>query len=300
MPKQKPKATLRDLYRSGSQCVVAFISKMAQAPAGQAPVFPGIVGTGFLVNSKGLAVTNRHVVQVLEAMPPHPTSGKTTAGAFLLLFDEHGRGCHAVFPEIIGFASIDTFTSSDEWYGPKVPDIGMVQLAVKETPFLRLNTDDFAIEAGMTVSTIGYPLGTLPLTLHEKVSQVSPFIRLGIVSSVYPCPVPNPHGFTIDIIQQGGSSGSPIFGPDNERVVGVMWGGVLEPQLVIDAPSGYVRMPTNISLAEPAHIIAGAIEAAANYKTVQMPEVPTLQELRDLHPASTSSSGLGWEIFQSK
>ena len=85
-------------------------------------------------------------------------------------------------------------------------------------------------------------MGTFPLTLHGKVSQVSPFIRHGIVSSVYPFPTANPHGFTIDIMQQGGSSGSPIFGPDNKRVIGMVWGGV---------PA------TNISLAESAHIIDG-------------------------------------------
>jgi S1-C subfamily serine protease len=66
--------SLTELYDSASQCVVAFINKMQQAPVGQPPIFPAIIGTGFLANSEGLALTNRHVVDALEKLPKHPTT----------------------------------------------------------------------------------------------------------------------------------------------------------------------------------------------------------------------------------
>jgi S1-C subfamily serine protease len=301
MQNRPPKSSLRDLYQSASQCVVAFINKMAKAPSGQSPTFPSILGTGFLVNSKGLAVTNRHVIQALESLPLHPNSRESTAGAFLLAFDELGRGCHAVFPAIIGFAAIDSFKSGDDSNGSSIPDIGFVQLAVRDTPFLKLNSDDFAIEPGMDISTIGFPIGNPPLTLHKKVGQVSPFVRRGIVSSVYPGLVANPDCFTIDIMQQGGSSGSPIFGPDNERVVGMMWGGVPDRRAVVmGSTHGYMELPSNISLAEPARIIADALAEAAKYGTVQVSEVPTLQALQHANPVPNASMGLEWEILQPK
>jgi hypothetical protein len=49
---------------------------------------------------------------------------------------------------------------------------------------------------------MSYPMGTLPLTALGKLNQVSPFIRHGIVSSVFPMPAALPHGFTTDIIQR--------------------------------------------------------------------------------------------------
>src|SRR5207253_3990664 len=48
---------------------------------------------------------------------------------------------------------------------------------------------------------IGYPMGTLPLTALGKLNQASPFIRHGIVSSLFPFPGALPHGFTIDIMR---------------------------------------------------------------------------------------------------
>jgi hypothetical protein len=296
-----PVPLLTDLYNSASPCVVAFINKMQKSPAGQPPLFPGIFGTGFLANSEGLVLTNRHVVDVIESLPTHPTTGHGTAGALLLIFDEERQGCQLLNLPIVGTAALGTFSSNNDWYGQKVPDIGFVQLRVKENPFLELATEDFAIRPGMEISTIGYPMGTVPLTLHEKVSQLSPFIRRGIVSSVYPCPVANPHGFTIDIMQQGGSSGSPIFGPDNRRVVGMMWGGMNDTREAISETTSLIyTIPTNISLAEPAHIIKDALDEFLKGKPDFKGTLPTLKELRDAHPKPTKSTGLDWETFPPK
>ena len=242
-------------------------------------------------------MTNRHVVDAIENLPTHPTTGQGVAGALLFLLDEDYRGCQLLSLSILGTSAVGTFSSSEEWYGQKVPDIGFVQLRVRENSFLELATEKFSITPGMEISTIGYPMGDIPLTLHEKINQISPFIRRGIVSSVYPCPVANPHGFTIDIMQQGGSSGSPIFGPDNRHVVGMMWGGLQDTRQTTSGSTPiYYTFPTNISLAEPAYIIAQALAELLKQAPAQGP-LPTLKELTAGRPKTTGSSGGLWDIL---
>lgn len=96
-----------------------------------------------------------------------------------------------------------------------------------------------------------------------KWHQFIPFIRAGIVSSVYPCVIPKPHGFTIDIMQQGGSSGSAILYRDEPIVVGMMASSVLDP-ITASGPQLSLRigMNTNISIAVPGHIINQTLEIA--------------------------------------
>jgi S1-C subfamily serine protease len=294
------RASLTELYESKSSCVVAFINRIKRLPEGSGgPIFPDICGTGFLINREGLVVTNRHVVDAIESFGSNPKTGERAAGAVLLFFEKY-KGCHLLNVDVVTTSVIDTFSSNEDWYGQPVPDIGFVQLKLRETPFLELATEDFAIRPGMEISTIGYPMGTTPLTLHAKVSQISPFVRRGIVSSVYPFPMANPHGFTIDVMQQGGSSGSPIFGPDNKRVVGMMWGVIKQPETAVSGSlSLNYLLPTNISLAESAHIIEGALKELQKHEQPVNADFPTLQERRAEDPMPNASTGLTWESWPS-
>ena len=309
MTEQNVRPSLADLYRTANPSILAFVNKMQVSPAGEPPLFPEIIGTGFFVNAEGIAITNRHVVDAIEKIPPHPQTGERMVGALSLLLDADRNGCEMLSVSIHSTSVLDTFSSSDHWYGQKVPDIGFVQLKVRGNQFLELATERFAIHPGMEISTIGYPMGTLPLTLHEKVNQISPFIRRGIISSVYPCPVAHPHGFTIDIVQQGGSSGSPIFGPDNRRVVGLMWGGVNEPRKVnaltpqpeISAALENSRLitlaPTNISLAESAHIVAKALEALPKQDPKAVASLPTIDDLRAAGGRPLTPTDFPWDVI---
>jgi hypothetical protein len=71
------------------------------------------------------------------------------------------------------------------------------------------------VRAGMRRAR--FPQGDVPLMPYSetKASQVSPFARRGIISSVLPCPCADPHGFSVDILSAGGSSGSPIVRADD-------------------------------------------------------------------------------------
>src|SRR5437879_6844176 len=114
--------------------------------------------------------------------------------------------------------------------GDNEPAIGLVQSALRNMPALKLAFHASTIETGTPIATAGYPMGSVPLTVMNKLNQMMPFLRRGIVSSVYPFPIEHPQGFTIDIMQQGGSSGSPIFYADRPEVVGMMASSMIDGQ----------------------------------------------------------------------
>jgi S1-C subfamily serine protease len=279
--------SLTDLYESASPCIVGFMSRMVQAPVGQPPPFPEIIGTGFLVTSDGVVATNRHVVEALWRLPQIPGTQERVGGAFIFMVSNDKLGGQVLNLKIRDVAALQGFWSLNDWYGQDVPDVGLVQLEITGMPFLELATDDFSLRPGMEIATMGYPLGTQPLVSKGKVNQLGPFIRRGIVSSVYPFSSPQPHGFTIDIMQQGGSSGSPIFAGDSPLVVGMMWGGVQEPRVAQSPTTSLMyTLNTNISVAEPSDIIKDAL---TNYLSTREPldqGIPSLQQLVERYPRS--------------
>jgi S1-C subfamily serine protease len=288
--------TLSDLFYNASPCVVGFITKLKALPTGVPPLFPDIFGTGFLVDQCGTVLTNRHVVEVFDQLPRHPQKRESPVAAIMFFVSPDRRACQMLMVEIKGTATLGTFTSSAEWFGQAVPDIGFVQLKVRETPFLQFATGDFYVRIGMDIATIGYPMGTVPLTALGKLNQISPFIRHGIVSSVFPFPTPQPHGFTIDVMQQGGSSGSPVFSTANAEVIGMMFGGVLEPRIAQSTAGAMTyTLNTNISIVEPAHIIKQALDAYGQTYPPDVTGFPTLQQLRDSHPQPSISTDLTWD-----
>lgn len=278
--------------------MVAFISRYAVATM---PHFPTIVGTGFLVDRSGVAATNRHVTDLFKSLPPNPRTGASSLAAVLFLPGADGLSWQMLVVDVCAWKALSEFSSSEKWYGNTVPDIGFVQLGVHEVPTLTLASERGYLNVGMAVATIGYPMGSLPLTALGKLNQVSPFCRHGVISSVFPFPNPLPHGFTMDIMQQGGSSGSPVLRPEDGAVVGMMsssvvdWGHARSPQ----AEFAYM-MNTNLSIAEPAHIIKKALDelkSAGDWPASN--SFPTLEALRAQHPQPTEATDLEWESFAS-
>jgi S1-C subfamily serine protease len=295
---------LNELFMAASPSVICFINKLDRGPLGT-PLFPQIIGTGFLIDSNGIAVTNRHVAMDFNRLQANPRTGESSLGAVLFLPGDVSNSWQMVVLEVLQWFGLANF--NDKRYGERVPDIGFVQIGAGEVPFLKLATEDYYLKIGMSISTIGYPMGRLPLTALGKLHQASAFIRHGVVSSVFPFPNPHPHGFTIDVMQQGGSGGSPIFREDG-RVVGMMKSSILEWGVAqaehpnddnILAPASVTlaySQNTNISIAEPAHIIDKAY-AAFRTEVPQASGLKTLAQIRAEHPLGSVDDQLRWESW---
>jgi S1-C subfamily serine protease len=277
--------------------VLGFINKLSVGSS-TPPHFPAVFGTGFFVHSSGLAATNRHVIEVFSQLMPNPRTGQSSLAAVLFFADDDGSAWQMLVVDVLAWNALAEFTSSDKWYGETVPDVGFVQLAVREVPALRLAAEKFSIKVGTEIATIGYPMGDQPLTALGKLNQASPFLRHGIVSSLFPCPTALPHGFTIDIMQQGGSSGSPILRASDGVVVGMMSSGVAEVRVArsTEASLAY-SLNTNISIAEPAHILQKALDQFRNTQPINVDKLPTLAELRAKHPKPDKDTGLTWDSW---
>jgi S1-C subfamily serine protease len=259
---------LVDTFEKIRPSIVAFGSKLTIVKGTKPPSFPPLIGTGFIADERGIVITNRHVAEALRALPRAPDTNEP--GAFALVFSEvirHEQGDYgigAAFVELIRYDLLTQFSvENGEYYGEAVPDLAFIQLNIRDVPALRLATAPWSIRIGTSVATAGFPLGTDPLVVYGGVNQITPFLRHGIVSSLLPFPCPTPHGFTVDIMSQGGASGSPIFRTDDGAVVGVLHAGF---------PG------TNITLAVPANIAAFALETFFEQVKPDLTGVPTFAE----------------------
>jgi hypothetical protein len=291
------KMALEESFEAISPCIIGFISKLVPTRVGQRPIFPAIIGTGFLVDESGIAVTNRHVIEAFDRIPRHPQTGEFPIAAFMFLRGDEGKSMQFLVLEVKGWWGLQSFKSTGDWFGSVVPDIGFVRLGIRDVPFLTIANADYSVRVGMKISTVGYPMGTLPLTVMGKLNQMTPFLRQGIVSSVFPFPTAKPHGFTIDVMQQGGSSGSPIFPFGESTVVGLMSSSVIDMTEAGTSQGTKLLVPqnTNISIAESGHIVRLALDEFRSNFPGEVVEVPTLQELRDKYPQGPGTDTLDWE-----
>jgi Trypsin-like peptidase domain len=260
--------------------IVAFASRFVLR---QPPQFPEIIGTGFVVDSRGVVATNRHVIEALKALPRHPNREEPSAFCILptsIQSSGDQRHMGTLFVGIRGYNVLESFVPAGPYYGQALPDFGFIQLEVRQLPALKLAEDAFGLRVGMPIATAGFPLGTDALLMYEKISQVMPFLRHGIVSSVLPFPCPYPHGFTIDVMSQGGSSGSPIFVTDRAVAVGILHAGF---------------KGTNITYGVPSTILAKGLEECLKSSPLDLTGVPTLA---DLVARSERNDILTWEPFR--
>lgn len=260
--------------------IVAFGSKAVSTPGGKEPVFPRLIGTGFVVDPRGIVATNKHVAEALRALPPHPVSGEPAAFALVFGDVQTINGEHTLRMAAVNIRGYDLptgFWFKGPYYGAPTPDLAFVQLNVQGLPAVTLATEPNTLRIGMPVATAGFALGTDALVVYGGVNQVTPILRRGIVASLYPFPCPKPHGFTIDIMTLGGESGSPIFFADSPVVVGLLHAGFDN---------------TNITIALPSAFVAKGLAESLGAAPLDLSGVPQFDDTR---PVGDDATGLSWQ-----
>jgi hypothetical protein len=181
--------TLPETFESIRPSIVAFILRMVPGKAGSKPLFPPVFGTGFFIDSRGIVLTNRHVVDIFKQIPHNPTTKRSAAAAIVFLAAQTEGGYDAmgtVFADVRGWWVAEGFWSKSEWYGEDDPDLAFVQLDITDTPAVQIASGPGLLKAGLSVATAGFPLCNIPMTMFNKVTQLGPLLRRRIVSSVFP------------------------------------------------------------------------------------------------------------------
>src|SRR5437879_1289916 len=119
---------LTKTYADVRRSIVAFGSKTLVSKSTKVPAFPTIIGTGFVVDERGLVVTNRHVVRALEKLPAHPKTGESAAFALGCSDVKAALGGVCMNVVFIGLRRWDKLTSftgkkDPHYYGEPLPDM---------------------------------------------------------------------------------------------------------------------------------------------------------------------------------
>lgn len=236
------------------------------------PQFPEIFGTGFVVREDGIIATNNHVVEYLRSDRVYrpPGTPNDDLGCIAVMFAPNEKAQTYVNLRVLSYAVFSKFIPANVYYGPEQPDIAFIQVHAKGLPVLEL--DETVPEEGVEVATAGYPMGTDLLASPGYFHQATPTLQRGIVCAVLPWQSPNPHAFMLNVMAQGGASGSPVFLPETGKIVGILYAGCEDRFETTDQISEKVvsavhhhsySQPTNMSYAVPARLIDVALNTPA-------------------------------------
>jgi len=257
--------------------------------------FPPIFGTGFIID-EGIVVTNDHVVKVIPKLPkPKDCPPDLWPLNCLLWHFIPGKGMATIKLDVLGVMSISHMEHGKVYYGPPKPDVSFVHVKMKGLPKANIKYNLEEIKEGREIATAGFPMGTDTLTAPGYLHQLTPTLQKGIISAVLPFPCDTPHALMINVMVQGGASGSPVFLPETGDIIGVLYGGLeekrrtksglpkkIKQEIESFEPSIHSHLftsPTNISYVVPAHYIEKMLDTIKNDPNYKLPEdTPTIDE----------------------
>ncbi len=289
---------INSAYKLVKQSVVAFTIKYVPVydEKESRPLFPPILGTGFVVHSDGIIATNAHVVDAFSRVfrPKDVPPNDWPVRAMLLKLTEEGM--LEIPLQVLGVAKIGQFKTGPAYYGPKEgPDLAFVKVKARDLPAVTIDSKT-QIEEGYEIATAGFPMGTDALTAPGWLHQLTPTLQRGIVSAVLPFVCSTPHAYSINVMTQGGASGSPVFSSDTGAVVGVLYGGLRD--FHVTKEKDLVAVPTNISYVVPSHYIEQSLAVVMKNPDMRPdPEALTIDEMvRTYTRTNLFEKGRDWVV----
>lgn len=185
-----------------------------------------VKATAFLVE-KNLLLTNRHVVQLIAEEHQQTGNHDHWYVQFTYPMAEGGGWSQSIKRISQLFAFVDPA-------GGGTLDVGFLSFALKPGeigPGKPVEFGDLGcVLVGSDVAICGFPLGSVLLANpRQGIHRFGPLIHRGMISAVSPYDTVDQRSivtFLTDLNTAGGMSGSPIFLPDNGRVIGLHFAGV--------------------------------------------------------------------------
>ncbi|MFH1093875.1 MAG: serine protease [Candidatus Omnitrophota bacterium] len=298
--------SLVENYKNIRKSIVAFVCKYKPKnhPEEPDPAFPPIIGTGFVVDADGLIATNHHVIRAFEKVWKPKDAKEEDWGVIGILFHLTPEGMMQFPLEVIGAGVVGGFDPGKNYYGPVKPDIGIVHVKARELPCVTVEEKPILVE-GMEIATAGFPMGEDTLMAPGWLHQITPTLQRGIISAILPFECEEYHALAINIMTQGGASGSPVFFTDSGNVIGILYAGLKEPCLTTYSLPSKIRKaiekiepslhshlfqaPTNISYVVPSRFIPKSIEQVKSDPSFSVPQdAQTIEEMKKTMPRKSS------------
>ncbi|MCJ7687769.1 MAG: serine protease [Clostridiaceae bacterium] len=286
---------LEKIYKEIANCIVSINlrSSPEQNTINNASYNP-IIGTGFVVGEEGIILTCGHIVdaiveradfdslnefnkntsEIVEKLKKGQrvnskfVEARGDCPAYINFFIDDGKGVYICPCNIIRANKIVGIKNSCNRINSKIPDLGLLEVDVRDLKKVQICNDYKIIDAGTDVGTSGFPMGkdlligkeVIDNNRREYLQQASPTLKKGIISAILPMKCERPELFMTDIMVQGGQSGSPLFLVDTGEVIGVVIESIHQnfnykykinsTELVIQIP-----IPTGLSYSVPLHFL---------------------------------------------